>query len=190
MGTVWPSFTIICSRIPASKDSTSIFALSVSTSARMSPFLISSPGCFNQRVMVPSSMVSLSRGILTSDIALSPSTARGKFVDCINQLFGPGKSRQFKRLSIGQRYFEGRDTLDWGIEVVKSLFLKHGSNLCADAIGAPISFEDDGPIGLFHRVDEGFRIEGAQRTNIYDLNIQATFLLDVACDIQGDRDHI
>jgi hypothetical protein len=55
--------------VPASKAVRSIVALSVSIWAITSPFLISSPGFLSQLAMVPSSIVSLSRGIVTSAIS-------------------------------------------------------------------------------------------------------------------------
>ncbi len=48
------------------KDSNSIVALSVSISARISPSLTLSPTFFNQVATVPSVMVSLNRGIVTT----------------------------------------------------------------------------------------------------------------------------
>ena len=48
------------------KDSNSIVALSVSISARISPSIISSPTLFNQEATVPSVIVSLKRGIVTT----------------------------------------------------------------------------------------------------------------------------
>ena len=61
-----PSFKPTCSNVPDWNDSNSIVALSVSISARISPSSTLSPTFFNQVATVPSSMVSLNRGIVTT----------------------------------------------------------------------------------------------------------------------------
>ena len=53
-------------KVPALKDSNSIVALSVSISARISPSFTSSPTFFNHVATVPSVIVSLRRGIVTT----------------------------------------------------------------------------------------------------------------------------
>ena len=63
-GTDSPFLTPICNKCPSSYDSSSIVALSVSTSARISPDLISSPTFLSQLEITPSSIVSLILGIL------------------------------------------------------------------------------------------------------------------------------
>ena len=59
-----PSPTKISWSTPSSKASISMVALSVSTSARMSPISIWSPCFFFQRAMVPSTIVSLNLGMV------------------------------------------------------------------------------------------------------------------------------
>ena len=63
-GTESPSLIPTYNKCPSSYDSSSIVALSVSTSARISPDLISSPTFLSQLEITPSSMVSLILGIL------------------------------------------------------------------------------------------------------------------------------
>ena len=63
-GTESFSFMPTYSKTPSSYDSSSIVALSVSTSARISPGFTVSPTFFNQDAITPSSMVSLIFGIL------------------------------------------------------------------------------------------------------------------------------
>jgi len=72
MGTVCRASTSIRSSSPSSKASRSIVALSVSTSASTSPRSTWSPGCLSQATMVPSSMVSLRRGMVISIIGSAP----------------------------------------------------------------------------------------------------------------------
>ena len=54
--------------MPSSKASRSIVALSVSISARLSPFFTGSPTFFSHLASSPSSMVSDRRGMTTSDM--------------------------------------------------------------------------------------------------------------------------
>ena len=61
-----PSVIPMNNNVPALKDSNSIVALSVSISARISPSFTSSPTFFNQVATVPSVIVSLKRGIVTT----------------------------------------------------------------------------------------------------------------------------
>src|SRR6187402_716630 len=62
-------------KVPSLKDSNSIVALSVSISARMSPSTTLSPTFFNQEATVPSVIVSLKRGIVTTITPLGNSAA-------------------------------------------------------------------------------------------------------------------
>ena len=61
-----PSLIPMNNNVPALKDSNSIVALSVSISARISPSFTSSPTFFNHDATVPSVIVSLRRGIVTT----------------------------------------------------------------------------------------------------------------------------
>ena len=65
-GAVFPSSIPMYNKVPSLKDSNSIVALSVSISARISPSATLSPTFFNQVATVPSVMVSLKRGIVTT----------------------------------------------------------------------------------------------------------------------------
>ena len=75
-GALSPSFTRTSDRTPSSYASSSMLALSVSTSARMSPIATRSPGFFSQRRIFPSSIVSESFGMLTSGIDASARKSR------------------------------------------------------------------------------------------------------------------
>ena len=71
-GTGVPASTTMLST-PSASASSSKLALSDSTSASTSPFLTASPVCFFHSMTVPSSIVSESFGMLTSDIRPAPS---------------------------------------------------------------------------------------------------------------------
>ena len=60
-----PSAIPMCNKKPSLKDSNSIVALSVSISARISPSSTLSPTFLSHEDTVPSSMVSLNRGMFT-----------------------------------------------------------------------------------------------------------------------------
>ena len=70
-GAVPPSSIPMCNKVPSKKASNSIVALSVSISARISPSFTLSPTFFNQEATVPSSMVSLKRGIVMISAMIS-----------------------------------------------------------------------------------------------------------------------
>ena len=70
-----PSRSPTYKSVPDWKDSNSIVALSVSISAKISPSSTASPTCFNQVATVPSSMVSLNLGIVTTVTPSGISTA-------------------------------------------------------------------------------------------------------------------
>ena len=73
-GTSVPGSISICSITPVVKTSTSTSALSVWTTAMMSPRLTASPGCFSQAASVPALMSAPSEGMTKSAIR-TPSPA-------------------------------------------------------------------------------------------------------------------
>ena len=77
---VSPTARPVYSKVPSLKDSNSIVALSVSISANISPSSTKSPTFFNQLATVPSSMVSLKRGIVTTTTPSGSSTDAVVFV--------------------------------------------------------------------------------------------------------------
>src|ERR1700730_2154845 len=119
-----------------------MLALSVSISARTSPFFIWSPGFLSHCEIVPSCIVSLRRGMVTSDMAYPPAAWR-EFSDRIHQLFCACKRGQFQRFGIGKRYLQATYPFDRGIQVVEGLFLQHGGKLRAYTEAAPVFFKDD-----------------------------------------------
>ncbi len=70
-GAVSPSLTRISASTPLTGAGTSESTLSVETSKSGSSAFTGSPGCFNQRVIVPSVTVSPSWGIVTSTVSCS-----------------------------------------------------------------------------------------------------------------------
>src|SRR5450755_2147614 len=150
----------------------------------ISPFFTSSPGFFSQRVIVPSCIVSLSLGMLTSAITLSPSTARGELIDRLNQLPGPGQRGQFERFGVRQRHLYAGHTLDRSIEIIKCLLLQRRGNLGPDTIGRPVLLKDDAAARLFHGVDDCLSIKRAQRTQIDYLDAQPSLLLYAVRHVQ------
>src|SRR5438105_2654725 len=114
-------------------------ALSVSISSSSSPRLILSPSFLSHLAIVPSSIVSLRRGMVISAIALFLSTIHfwliGKsqvlpfftFQDLVNgfdKMFSAGESRQFQRLGIRQRHFQTAHPQDRRVQIIEGFFLK------------------------------------------------------------------
>src|SRR6185312_2587702 len=138
-----------------------MLALSVSISARTSPFFIWSPGFLSHCEIVPSCIVSLRRGMVTSDMAYPPA-ARRQFSDRFNQLLRACERGQFQRFGIGKRHLQATNPFDGGIQVVAGLFLQHGSKLRADTEAAPVLFKDDGASRLLHGVDQRLAIKRSE----------------------------
>src|SRR3954453_7283051 len=133
-------------------------ALSVSISARTSPFSTLSPGCLSHLAIVPSSMVSLRRGIDTSGMGDLPSSASGsnaveRLVDDLDEMAGVGQRGQLQRLGVGERDLGHRDPADRGVQVVEGALLDGGRDLGADAVAQPVLLHDDGLAGLADGLD-------------------------------------
>src|SRR5271157_3711518 len=71
-GALSPSLSLISPSTPSSKASSTMLALSVSTSAIGSPRRMLSPGCLSHRMILPSSIVSESLGIVISLLIVWP----------------------------------------------------------------------------------------------------------------------
>ena len=76
-GAVSPSLTPMNNSVPALNDSNSMVALSVSISAKISPSETLSPIFFNQEATVPSVIVSLNRGMVTTTTPFGSDAAIG-----------------------------------------------------------------------------------------------------------------
>src|SRR4051812_46316494 len=183
IGTVCPSLTSTFSTTPDSYASSSIVALSVSISRRISPFLTSSPGCLSHLAIVPSVIVSDSRGVVTSATRhprkrrtgpqrsawnnqtaapTRPAGGRDGRLDRVHQVLGRGQRRELHHLRVRQGDLGRCDPPDRRIQVVERVLLDRGCHLGADAVGAPVLLEDHRPVRLLDGLDDRLAIEGPQ----------------------------
>src|SRR5450755_4700984 len=138
-------------------------ALSLSISAMTSPRSTVSPTFFIHRPMVPSSMVSLSRGIVISGIStgsrrLDGSGAEG-LPDDVQQMVGIRQSGKLERFRVGQGHFRGCHAPHRRIQIVEGGLLEGGGDLSAHAEAEPVLLDDHGPTGLAHRLRQGVAVE-------------------------------
>src|SRR2546423_12453083 len=136
-------------------------ALSVSISASTSPAANASPSCTSQRPMVPSSIVSESRGITSSsdmdpssggsrDPALGQQAARGGLDLALER-----QRRELERLGVGHGHLSAANALDRGVEVVEAEAVDAGGQLGADSVGRPALLGDQRTAGLAHGLGHG-----------------------------------
>src|SRR5690554_1703056 len=184
IGTTVPSSTSCFSSTPLSNASRSMVALSVSISAITSPFSTWSPTFFSQRASSPSSMVSESLGIVTSDMVASYSLNQllrepgcvEHFLHDPFQVFRVGHCCPLKRLGIGQWDFGCCHTTHRGVEVVERSLPDAGGDLRTDAVAEHVVFEDDCPAGLANGCAEGLPIERTQAPQVDHLDRDALLL--------------
>src|SRR5260221_8532798 len=125
-GIALPASTTMLST-PSASASSSKLALSDSTSASTSPFLTGSPVFFFHSMTVPSSMVSESFGMLTSDISV-PSLA--DHLEGFSDDVVAGRDRQLlELLVVGHGHLGAADPLDRAVEVVEGAQLDAGGDL-------------------------------------------------------------
>src|SRR5882757_2988529 len=118
-----------------------MFALSVSISTSSSPTATSSPTCFIQVRIVPSSIESDSRGMTISGIDLvASSNSGGKVEDAEGGPRDPvlGRHRgQLQLLGVGQWHLRHPHPLDRRVEVVEAGVLDPRRELGTDPVAGP-----------------------------------------------------
>src|SRR5690606_11085871 len=138
------------SNLPVSKASTSMVALSVSTSAMASPLCTESPGLFSQRSNVPSSMVSLKRGITISTGIIPPLLDNpANRLDHVGYL---GQCSFLQIFAVGHGHVFGSHTLDWSIQFIKPMRLNGHTNFCGQIPGMPGLGHNYHPMRLSNRL--------------------------------------
>src|SRR5271154_4588307 len=170
---VAPGPTRISDRRPATIACTSIVTLSVSTSNRSSPSLISSPTDLNQARILPSATVSPSCGMMIVEaIGLSVEHAPDLVDD-------PGRARYCKvfEMICGRQWDVRRgDADDRPIEIPEGFVGDNRCDLRAPATEAGVLFYREEPTGLRDRVEDRLSIERDQRPKIDDLCIDAVLV--------------
>ena len=168
-GTVVPAATTCLSSVPPARATSSITALSVSTSASTSPTATGSPSCFFHSTRRPSSIVGESasmttlvaigysryRTCLTAAATLAGSTLAAR---SSTLLYGMGTSAPVTRRIGASRRVEG--------------FALNGvHHLRADPRERPTLLGHDAAVGLGHRGEDRFGVQGSDRPQVYHLGL-------------------
>src|SRR5439155_2606040 len=175
-----PAGTRILRRTPEPNASISTSALSVSTSARMSPDWMRSPSCLSHLMILPISICSESLGITTlvtamasvAPVAVLVADATDRLDDAL--LGGRLGLLEVARVRHGRRH--ARHALDRRVEVVEGGLLNLGGDLRAHAREAGARLDHDHAVGLAHRGQDGLGVHRHQRARIDDLHGDAVLL--------------
>src|SRR6516225_7868195 len=170
--------------MPSANDSSTMSALSVSTSAIGSPWWMGSPGCLSQRIILPSSMVSESLGITISLLMAGSFRLRGagccgaldNFLGGFNYVAGARQDCVLELGVVGHRRVERSDASHRGVEMIEGGFVDLRRDLGAGAAGAPSFVGDDHFPGLPGGGDDGFQIERIQGSQVDNLGVDAALL--------------
>lgn len=186
-GTRVPGGTSSCPTVPDSKHSTSMAALSVSTTATTSPLRTRSPGPTSHSCNTPSSMSAPSEGMVNSVISARPPGDRLSFRRVGTGRHGVADGATCggdDSADLGQRgllqparvrhgHFGAAHPLHGGIEVVEVLLGEACRDLRRKAAGAPSLVDDDRTVGARDGVADGGVVQGAQATQVDDLRADA-----------------
>src|SRR5207302_11107925 len=104
---VVPSGNRICCRMPATGLGTSALTLSVWISTSGSSRSTRSPGCFNQRPMVPSETDSPSCGIFTTVLGIVYKSVLCQTAGRLHDVFGVGQDGLLERRRVGDVCIRG-----------------------------------------------------------------------------------
>lgn len=74
------------------------------------------------------------------------------------------------------------------IEMIEGVFLNESGHLCRDAVERLGLIDQDRPIGLHHRADDGVLIQGTDGAEIHHFGRDAVFRGQVLCRVQGVND--
>src|ERR1019366_9544816 len=159
-GTVSPSWTSRRSTTPVSNTSTSLVALSVSTSAMMSPLVTWSPSVTRQRESVPRSMSAPSTGMRNSPIAGDALPDGG------HDGLDLGQRGVLEVLRVRDGDLGGADAQHGRVEPVEGPFDDPCRHLGRDTAASPALVHDDCASRPAHRRDDCISIEGAEGAQV------------------------
>src|SRR5712691_4758606 len=161
------------SSTPSASDSRSNVALSDSTSAITSPFLTGSPLFFFHSTIVPSSIVSESLGMFTSDIEWLPSNHRSRqFLD----VFARRDRSLLEGQAVRHRHLRAAQPADRGVQVVEAALLHAGGDLGGDAVGLPAFLDHETARCAANRLHDRRPVDGADRAEVDDLGVDVLLL--------------
>src|SRR3954454_25117176 len=158
-----------------------MLALSVSISTSGSPRLTSPPSSTNHLRMVPSSMESDRRGMVTSE-AISPQSPvpspqeGASYVPegrqrCVHDMLFMRERCLLERLRVRHRYVGAGHALYRRVHVVEGLFLDQGGQVGSHAAVGPALLHDHGAVGLLHRFEDRVEVERTQRARVDHLRL-------------------
>src|ERR687897_981123 len=170
-GTSWPSSAISCASVPSSSASSSIVTLSVSISAMGSPSETSSPSLLSHLRRVPSSIASPILGIMTSGtlLLLLVQNPTGR----VGNLLLAGECHQLQVARVRSRDLGAAHPLYGSIERVEGPILDDRRHLARHPEPPPLLLDSHGPVRLLYGLDDGVLVEGSQRSQVYDLGLEA-----------------
>src|SRR5215218_5574188 len=184
-GTSWPSSAISCASVPSSSASSSIVTLSVSISAMGSPSETSSPSLLSHLRRVPSSIASPILGIMTSGtlLLLLVQNPAGR----VGNLLLAGEGHQLKVARVRSRDLGAAHPLHGSVERVEGPILDNRRHLARHPEPPPLLLDRHGPVRLLYRLDDGVFVERPQRSQVYDLRLEAV-LCERVCGPQAQVD--
>src|SRR5829696_2509364 len=170
-GTSWPSSAISWASVPPSSASSSIVTLSVSISAMGSPSETSSPSLLSHLRRVPSSIASPILGIMTSGtlLLLLVQNPAGR----VGNLLLAGECHQLEVARVRSRDLGAAHTLHRSVERIEGPILDNRRHLARHPEPPPLLLDSHGPVRLLYGLDDGVLVEGPQRSQVYDLRLEA-----------------
>src|SRR5437764_13665017 len=169
-GALSPAETRILRSTPAPNASISTSALSVSTSARMSPLCTRSPSFLSHLMTLPLSICSDSFGITTLVTAMSAAPVGvADTPDRVRDLLSGRRLQALEVARVRHRRLRAGDPQHGRVEVIEGLLGDLGGDLRAHAREAGAALDHDRAMGLTDRPDDRLGIERLKRPRVHDL---------------------
>src|SRR5687767_4121637 len=170
-GTVVPAGASCLSSVPLARATSSITALSVSTSARTSPTATVSPACFFHSTRRPSSMVGESAS-MTTLVAMSPTPVQVQYLThCRHDLVRVGLGRLLQALVVRHRYVGAGDPEHRRIQLIERIPLDYVHDLRSDAGEVPAFLDHHAAVGLGDGGEKGRLVERPDGAEVHHLRV-------------------
>src|SRR6267143_1404186 len=187
-GTVLPSGTTTLISWPSARATNSLMALSVSTSASVSPDLTASPSCFVHFTSRPSSIVGDNASMWT--LVAMGLLAVQHAPDGGDDLLGRRLGRALEQLVVRHRDVGLGDALHRRVEIIEGIPLDDVDDLRPDPAVRPAFLHHDRPGGLLDRFENRRLIDGTQRPQVEHFGrhvVLRELLRRLQCDAQRLR---
>src|SRR5215813_2204802 len=173
-GALLPAVTMILRSTPAPKASISTSALSVSTSARMSPLWTRSPSFLSHLMILPLSICSESLGITTLVTAMSAAPVRvADLAHGVHDLLFGRRLEALEVARVRHRRLRARQALHGRVEVVERVLGDLGGDLGSHARESGARLHHHRAVSLAHRADDRVLVHRLQRARVDDLDRDA-----------------